>query len=126
LLQHQKGALTQKNKHKQIHPNRHVAKSNRNYGDQPQDNIAICPPRVLNSLAAVARRKARLHEYDGLLDKINIGTPCGGTHGACLEPQQSCIYSNVTGNSTCIGLSAFDVHVSGGGRGGAGNYAAVI
>jgi hypothetical protein len=67
---------------------------------------------VLNSIAAVARRKARLHEFEGLLKRVDSGPPCGGVYGACLEPQQSCIYSNVTGNSTCVGLSAFDVHVS--------------
>jgi hypothetical protein len=68
---------------------------------------------VLAIAAASSRRKARLHEYDGLLKRVGAGPLCGGAHGACQEPPQSCIYSIATGNSTCIGLSAFDVHVSG-------------
>jgi hypothetical protein len=87
-------------------------KSNRDIGDQPGANIAVCPPRVLNIIAAVGRRKANEDEYPGLLERVDHGPLCGGAYGPCLGPQQSCIYSSATGDSKCIGLSAFDVHVS--------------
>jgi hypothetical protein len=73
---------------------------------------------VLAKIKAASRQKARQHEYEGLLKRVEAGAPCGGAYGACAEPQQSCITTTKTGNSTCIGLSAFDVHVSGNREGG--------
>jgi hypothetical protein len=84
--------------------------------NSPGKNVAVCPPRVLGKMKASDRRKARLHEYEGLLKRVDSGKPCGGARGACAELQHSCITSTKTGNSTCIRLSAFDVHVSFGGR----------
>jgi hypothetical protein len=83
--------------------------------NSPGNNIAVCPPDIMAKMKAIERAKARYHEYDGLLERVHRGAPCGGGGGGggtCPEPRQSCIYSNATGNSTCIGLSAFDVHVS--------------